>query len=109
MTALNEFEKRVLQLIPEGIDQRVTTRQIVDLLQSDTRTIRETVNSLIKKGVPIVAIRSGKHGGLFIPNDDNERRQGLNQIKEQTQDMSIRIKLVESIDLMNWKDDFKLS
>lgn len=104
---LTPLERHILELIPRGIERRVSTNDITRLLKIETRTARKCIHNMIKKGVPIVAIRTGKAPGMFIPNNDRERLAGLSQIKEQTSDMQTRIKIVESIDLQHWQDKLK--
>lgn len=111
MTELTIIEESVLQLIPEGTQRKITMKQVANLIGIDERSVYEVTRCLIKKGVPIVAMRNGSYNerGLYIATTNEERRTGLHALKEQTKDMSLRIQQVEAVDLENWKESLVFS
>ncbi|MHC5269281.1 hypothetical protein ACYSNO_08890 [Enterococcus sp. LJL98] len=109
MKELTIIEEAVIQLLPEGATRKITTKEISKLIDLDERSVFEVIRCLIKKGVPIVAIRNGKYEdrGLYIATTNEERSTGLHALKEQTNDMALRIKQVESADLKHWKNNLE--
>lgn len=107
MTELTIIEQTVLRLIPKGSQRKRPTKEIADLVGLDQREVRAVISSLIRKGVPIVASRKFEDRGFYIATNNRERAEGLHSIKEQVNDMSLRIELVEQADLENWDKEFK--
>lgn len=97
---LSIIEENVLSLIPRGKDNKKTLQIMSESIDLTPRELQAIINGLIfNHRIPIVAIRQG---GVYIPLSENERIEGLQGLKNQTNDQLKRINIVESIDLDNW-------
>ena len=101
---LSIIESEVLSLIPRGSERKTSLTEIGKSIDLDIRSIQATINSLIKKGIPCVAVRSLTNGGLFIAETDEEREIGLKSLERQALDMQRRAELVRQADLVNWPE-----
>lgn len=106
---LSIIESEVLSLIPRGAERKISLTEIGKSIDLDVRSIQATINSLIKKGVPCVAVRSLINGGLFIAETDEERERGLKSLERQALDMQRRAELVRQADLVNWHKNISSS
>lgn len=102
---LSVIESKVLSLIPKGTERKTSLTEIEKLIDIDIRSIQATINSLIRKNVPIVAVRGYSDGGIFIATTDEEREIGLRSLESQAKDMTSRAKLVRACDLDNWESN----
>lgn len=101
-TNLSIIEQTVLSLIPRGKENRKTLKVISAYIDLKPRELQSVINGLISNHhIPIVAIRKG---GIYIPLSESERVDGLQGLKNQTQDQLKRIAIVESVDLENWQN-----
>ncbi|WP_203641702.1 DNA replication protein [Levilactobacillus andaensis] len=104
------IEQNVLNAIPIGGENPASTEDIAKLTGSTVRTVRESISNLVNVyGVPIVALRSGQHKGVFIATSEEERQIGITGYEHQINSMSIRLTAIQSADLLNWKDNLKLT
>ena len=101
---LNRNQKRVLSLIPTGMDRPVLVTEISNILGLDKRSVARLINQLTRLGVPIGSLRQADRNGVFIPLTEEERIAGLTPIKSQTADMAKRINLVEHASLSGWRN-----
>lgn len=108
-TQLTVIESKVLSLIPRGSERKTSLTEIEKLIDLDIRSIQATIHSLIRKGVPVVAVRSLTDGGLFIAKTDEERELGLKSLESQALDMQRRAQLVRQADLDNWDQNISCS
>lgn len=95
---MSELEKRIYTLIPQGIELKITTRELASITNMNTRTIRDIINRLIKKHkVPICAIRTGHTDdrGLFIATNEEELELGTREFKQQIADMTARLNAIQ--------------
>lgn len=107
---LSIIDTSVLELIPRGKENRVTLSTMMKSIDLDERTIQAVISRLVfDHGIPICATREKNSGsGVFIPLNEQERIEGLQNIKAQTKSMTERIKIVESADLVNWNKNLNL-
>lgn len=103
---LSSDEAKVLSLIPNGSDGRVTTNDIENITGMSVRRIRSIVSRLIQKGVPIVSERSQDSKGLYIATNDYERSLGLASFSNQISDMERRKLKLQQINLKTWRNNF---
>ena len=102
---LTKNQKAVFNLLTEG-QLRITTAEISDLTGMKRRVIVDTRDSLIRKGVPIVAERHKPDNGYYIASSREELYRGVAQYKQQMITEKRRISALTSIDLDSWKDSF---
>lgn len=100
---LSVIESSVLNLVPQGMDNRRNLKEIASLIDLDVRSIQEIINRLISYGVPICAFRGNNQSGVYIPTNQEELRLGTRAVKSQIKEMMIRVDRVENADLINWK------
>lgn len=104
---LSGIEWTVLNCIPKGAGNPITTNDLCKLTGLDTREVRQAVSILINRhGVPIVANRSGNRG-MFIATNEAERTDGLAAFANQVSNMAIRIDAIRNADLEHWQDNLE--
>lgn len=110
MKELSVIESAVLNLIPKGSSHKINAAELERSIDLNNREVYAVINMLIKKGVPIVAVRKGKYNdrGFYIATTEQERTDGLYSLKEQVNDMNNRIRCVEKADLDNWHKHIKV-
>jgi hypothetical protein len=101
---LNRNQRRVLNLIPSGMDRPILVTEISNILGLDKRSVASVINQLTRLGVPIGSLRQADRNGVFIPINEEERTAGLTPIRSQTADMAKRIELVEHASLSGWRN-----
>lgn len=101
---LSVIETSVLELIPVGIERKTSLTEISRLIDLDQRSVQATINGLIRKNVPIVAVRGAIEGGIFIATTDEEREMGLRSLVSQANEMLNRAELVRRCDLSTWEN-----
>ena len=106
MIELTKIERKILDLIPEGINRKISIREISKLINLNHRRIYEIINHLRKKGVPICAIKQGKvkDRGYFIAMNERERALGLHHYNSQIIDMQRTVAHVEQANLHEWRE-----
>ena len=104
---LTKNQKAVFNLLTEG-RLRITTAEISDLTGMKRRVIADTIDSLIRKGVPIVAERHKPDNGYYIASTREELYRGIAQYKQQMITEKRRISALTSIDLDSWREKFVL-
>lgn len=102
---LTIIQAAVLELIPRGDENPAKLIDLSKRIGLNVREIQAVVNVLAKKGIPIVANRSGEHTGIFIATNEAERVSGLLPMHSQVKDMAERIAAVESADLKRWAEN----
>lgn len=101
---LTPYQRRVLNLIPEGIEKPAKVADISRILKKkDDRSVNSVINRLTAKGVPICSLRIGDNKGVFIATNEYERAIGLVSYEHQKNDMERRIYNVRTADLKHWK------
>lgn len=102
------IEQNVLNAIPVGGESPASTEDIGRLTGLTIRAVRESMSNLVNVyGVPIVALRSGQHKGVFIATTEEERQIGITGYEHQINSMSIRLTAIQNADLVNWKANLK--
>lgn len=99
---LTLIERSVLELIPIGSLRKITTADIMPLVDLDSREVFAVIQSLRRKGVPIVATR-GKEGGIFVATNEAERSEGLHPLRLQYLTTQETIHNIEQADFHAWK------
>ena len=107
MQQLTTLESDVLDLIPIGGERKMPLKGISELLGIEERSVYYVVNSLVKKGVPIVATRTGKNRGYYIASNAVELGEGIVSFANQVRDMENRIELLLHSDLKDWQSNIK--
>lgn len=87
---LNNDEKRIIAVIPEGADHPRAMKEVARLVNLDTRTVREIVHNLNVKGYPIGASRRRPSGYFWATNPD-ELELALRPITSQTREVQRRL------------------
>ncbi len=107
MEELTIIEEAILDMIPRGSENKRIAKDLANNIGLGWRDVYGVINSLIKKGVPIVANRKGayEHRGFYIATNEYEVKTGLSSLKEQVKDMNKRINAVENADLANWESN----
>lgn len=105
MENLTTLESDVLDLLPMGGERKMPINDIGNLLGIDRRKVHLVVNSLVRKGVPIVASRNGTDKGYYIATNEQERLDGTKAFKEQIKDMQERINFLYQVDLNSWQEN----
>lgn len=102
------IEQDVLHAISIGGESPTSTDDIRKLTGLTTRAVRESISNLVNVyGVPIVALRSGQHKGIFIATNEDERQIGITGYEHQINSMNIRLTAIQNADLVNWKANLK--
>jgi len=91
MNELNPLEQAVYDLLPRGIENSRTFKQLN--LNIDKRAFFQAINSLRLKGKVIGAIR-GRNGGYYVATSETERNMALNQFEAQ---MINEMKIISAI------------
>lgn len=100
---LTQNQRAVFNLLTEG-QLRITTAEISELIGMNRRTIADTIDQLIRKGVPIVAERHKPNNGYYIATSKEELYRGVAQYKQQMVTEKRRISALTSIDLDSWRE-----
>lgn len=91
---LSVIESSVLNLVPQGMDNRRNLKEIASLIDLDVRSVQEIINRLISYGVPICAFRGNNQSGVYIPTSQEELRLGTRAVKSQIKEMMIMMLLI---------------
>ena len=102
---LTKNQKAVFNLLTEG-QLRITTAEISELTGMKRRVIADTIDSLIRKGVPIVAERHKPNNGYYVATSKEELYRGVAQYKQQMVTEKRRISALTSIELDSWREKF---
>ncbi|UXC67333.1 hypothetical protein N4599_09635 [Limosilactobacillus oris] len=102
MQQLDNEEKKVLALLPKGIDRPRPLRELVKLTGWTNRKIRATIYRLIVvHHQPIGAVYQRPDNGYFIITNDKERQQALAPLTSQIAMMSRRAQVIGNAELGN--------
>ena len=91
MNELTNQEQQVYELLPRGIENSRTYKQLS--LNIDKRAFFQIINQLRLKGKAIGAIR-GKDGGYYVATSEVERNMALRQFEAQ---MMNEMKIISAI------------
>lgn len=92
---LSELEQKVLASIPKGQSNARRIEVIASLAGCAERDVYTVKNSLLKRGIIIVASRY-KPYGLFIPATKEEALQGIRSYSVQTSTMNKKLAFLET-------------
>lgn len=97
---MNQLEKRVFNLLPQGADNLISTRDIEDILHIDKRYIMEIIENLvIEYHLPIGSSRNSDNFGYFIATNEQEKAIGTYSLNKQINTMKKRAEIVENANL----------
>ncbi|URZ87210.1 DNA replication protein [Floricoccus penangensis] len=100
---LSELETRVLDLIPRGIDNPISTNDLETLSKIDKRTIYAILDRLRRYKVPVCAIRTGAKKGVYIATTDEEKKRGTEAYIKQAREMQRSVRALNTADVDNWE------
>lgn len=102
MNQLDNEEKKILSLLPKGIDRPRPLRELVKLTGWTNRKVRATIYRLIVvHHQPIGATYQQPGNGYFIITNDQERQQALAPLTSQIAMMSKRAQVIGNAELGN--------
>lgn len=102
MQQLDNEEKKILALLPKGIDRPRPLRELVKLTGWNGRKVRATIYRLIVvHHQPIGATYQQPGNGYFIITNDQERQQALAPLTSQIAMMSKRAQVIGNAELGN--------
>lgn len=102
MKQLDNEEKKILSLLPKGIDRPRPLRELVKLTGWNGRKVRATICRLIVvHHQPIGATYQQPGNGYFIITNDQERQQALAPLTSQIAMMSKRAQVIGNAELGN--------
>ncbi|WP_323074981.1 hypothetical protein [Limosilactobacillus reuteri] len=97
---LDAEEKRLLDLLPKGMDRPRPLRELVKLTGWSSRKVRATINRLIVlHHQPIGATYKQPHNGYFIITNDTERNIALAPLTSQIKQMTERANAITNATL----------
>ncbi|WP_283576464.1 hypothetical protein [Limosilactobacillus oris] len=100
MNQLDNEEKKILSLLPKGIDRPRPLRELVKLTGWTNRKIRATIYRLIViHHQPIGAVYQRPGNGYFIITNDTERQAALAPLTSQIAMMSRRAQVIGNAEL----------
>ncbi|WP_301876471.1 hypothetical protein [Limosilactobacillus oris] len=100
MNQLDNEEKKILSLLPKGIDRPRPLRELVKLTGWTNRKIRATIYRLIVvHHQPIGAVYQQPGNGYFIITNDTERQAALAPLTSQIAMMSRRAQVIGNAEL----------
>lgn len=92
---LTKLEQKVLASIPKGQSNARKIEVIASLAGCTERDVFTVKDSLLKKGIVVVASRYQPYG-LFIPATKEEALQGIRSYSVQTSTMNKKLALLET-------------
>lgn len=99
---LPEIYRRVLSLIPLGMERPRTAREIQNATKLGERKIRAIIRDLtVVYKIPIGAVR-GDIKGYYIPLNAEERYMTTRELKSQIVEEQRRVTILEGSDLTNY-------
>lgn len=102
MSQLDNEEKKILSLLPKGINRPRPLRELVNLTGWTNRKIRATIYRLIViHHQPIGAVYQRPGNGYFIITNDTERQAALAPLTSQIAMMSKRAQVIGNAELGN--------
>lgn len=97
---MNHLEKRVFNLLPQGADNLISTREIEDILHINKRHIMDIIESLILEyQLPIGSFRNSDNFGYFIATNEQEKSIGTYSLEQQINTMKKRVEVVGNANL----------
>lgn len=100
MEQLDQEEKKILQLLPKGIERPRPLKELVKLTGWSNRKIRAMIYRLIVvHHQPIGAVYDHPSNGYFIITNDKERQQALAPLTSQIAMMSKRAQAISNAEL----------
>lgn len=100
MKQLDKEEKKILQLLPKGIERPRPLKELVKLTGWSNRKVRAMIYRLIVvHHQPIGAVYDHPSNGYFIITNDKERQQVLAPLTSQITMMSRRAEIISTAEL----------
>lgn len=102
---LTSNEKLLLSII-ENSKEPIKTKDLITMTRLDRRTILGIVESLRKKGIPVIGKRSGQRG-LKIATTQKEINQSCMTLLQQSARMAETSAYLKNSDLKHWQERIK--
>lgn len=101
---LSDKEAIVLACLPIGKQLKISLHQLIQLSGYSDRSVRQALQSLKEKGVPIIADfrPSYKEKGYFIAETEEERDL-IKSYERMGQSILKQAALIRQADLINWR------
>lgn len=100
MKQLDQEEKKILQLLPKGIERPRPLKELVKLTGWSNRRVRGIINRLIViHHQPIGAKYEHPNNGYYIITNNDERQQALAPLTSQIAMMSKRAQAISNAEL----------
>ena len=100
MEQLDQEEKKILQLLPKGIERPRPLKELVKLTGWSNRRVRGIINRLIViHHQPIGARYEHPNNGYFIITNSKEQQQALAPLASQIAMLSKRAQAISNADL----------
>lgn len=103
MGNLTVFEQVFLEHLSYGVENAVTSKLLAHKFKVDRRRIMKTVSDMCRKGVPIVATRTGRHKGYFLASDKYELHEYIKPLEAEYEEAMKRINKLKALT----SDDYK--
>ena len=98
--------ERLLLSIIEHKEEPINISELVNITRLNRRTVLGIIESLRKKGVPVVGKRNGKTG-IKIATTQNEINESCMTLAQQSAKMLRTSAYLKTSDLKHWKEHIK--
>ena len=99
MEQLDQEEKKILQLLPKGIERPRPLKELVKLSGLKDREVRGIIYRLIVLHHVPIGAQYNRPNGYYIITNDKERQQALAPLTSQITMMSKRAEIISNADL----------
>ena len=99
MKQLDQEEKKILQLLPKGIERPRPLKELVKLSGLKDREVRGIIYRLIVLHHVPIGAQYNRPNGYYIITNDKERQQALAPLTSQITMMSKRAEIISNADL----------
>lgn len=99
MEQLDQEEKKILQLLPKGIERPRPLKELVKLSGLKDREVRGIIYRLIVLHHVPIGAQYNRPNGYYIITNDKERQQALAPLTSQITMMSKRAEIISNAEL----------
>jgi hypothetical protein len=100
---LTVLEQIFLEHLNYGVENAVTSKLLAHKFKIDRRRVTKTVSDMCRKGVPIVATRTGRHKGYFLASNKHELHEYIKPLEAEIYEAMKRINKLKALT----SDDYK--